>query len=214
MAAGPPVGQGAGRRVPLRVVEAVRVGRVAVVERRREGAQVRGVSQPVARGVGGHAFVAPDRVHRLGGDADPELLHGHERDGHARVRDAVQLCRQRRAVLVRVAQDDVRPPLLYRRPKPRQRGPRVEAAEDLAHDHAVRLLLRQFRHPRPDLAELVLGRRVELPKIEAGAAGRVRQYGRPRHEHLMTGALEGARERHERIEMARAAGRGEQHAHV
>jgi hypothetical protein len=103
LASGPPAGKLGGRLVPGGVVDAMGVRLLALVERAREGAEVRRAAQQVSIRVRRQALRSPDRVHRARGDADRELLARHEPDRDARVRDAVELCRERGAVLARVA---------------------------------------------------------------------------------------------------------------
>ena len=131
-AAGPPVGQLTRLGVPRGVVEAVCVGLGALVERLGEDGQVGRAPQPVRGGIGRKPLRPADGVDRTRRDPERELLARGEADRHARVRDAVQLRRERRAVLVRVAQHDVRPPFLARCAQARQRRGAVQPAEDLA----------------------------------------------------------------------------------
>jgi hypothetical protein len=128
------------RLVPGGVVETVRVGLHSLVEPRGEDAEIRRAPQEIRTRIGPQALRLADRVDRAGCNPERELFARREADGHTRVRDAVQLARQGRAVLVGVAQHGVGSPFLARSPQPRKGRRGVEPPEDLADHHLVRLL--------------------------------------------------------------------------
>ena len=82
----------------------------------------------------------------------------------------------------------------------------MTAGEDLAHDMLVLALAREREHGRPGGLEDVLGRLGKRPEGQPGAFGLRADLGRPGHEHVVPRMDAGPRERHERVEVARAAG--------
>ena len=82
----------------------------------------------------------------------------------------------------------------------------MTAGEDLTHDVLVLALAREREHRCPGRLEYVLGRLGKGLEGQPGALGLRADLGRPGHEHVVARLDAGARERHERVEVARATG--------
>jgi hypothetical protein len=173
----------------------------------------RRLAHAVAVGVGGQPERRAQVVDRRRGQRDRPLLQRREPEPDAHDRDVVQLADERRAVLPRLAHDQVRPPRPAQRAQPGQHRLGVEAREVLGEHPVVGRVDPQRDELRLQRAER-LGRRVLDERVRQPRARHVALVlALRRDQHLVARALRRVRERRQREQMPSAATAGEEDSH-
>ena len=111
-----------------------------MLERLGEHREIRRLPDPIALPIFGQPGGRSEVVHDLRRDVEGAFLDGGETDADPRMGNPVQVGGHRGAVLVRLTENEIRPPLLERLSEARQHRAGVEAGEDLADDEDVGLL--------------------------------------------------------------------------
>jgi hypothetical protein len=135
-----------------------------------------------------------------------------ERDRHLGVRDPLPLRDDRRRVLARLAQDEVRPPRAACALDRGEHGGGPEPAEQLPVPQLGGLLPGRRRQRREDRPDLRVGRSGADPRRVA--RDQRLQPGRHDDQPLVPGAGERVEDRQERHEVARSRRRGHEHPHA